>query len=280
MINRFWKRIDKAFLLYIPLAVIVVWVLVPLLWAVLNAFKPEMDIINGASRYFPRAVTLDNFAYVWNNNNFSVYFKNSLSVSAISVVLIVLLSLANGYAMSRFRFSGSNLFMIIIVCTQFVPVVMLLVPQFIIYKSVGLINTHTALVISTVTSAIPFNTLMMKSFISGVPVEVDEAAMVDGASRFRILLTIIPPIILPGIVAVTSFAFINSWNEFLSAFTFLNSESKFTLSIGLRYLIGEYGVKYAALSVGSLIAVAPPVIMFAFIQKYLISGLNAGAVKG
>jgi multiple sugar transport system permease protein len=272
--------LDKTFLLVIPLALLVVWVLTPFTWAMFNSVKKEAEIINGISRYLPHTFTFENFVYVWELSNFSVFFRNSLFVACVSVVFILILTLANGYAISRFQFKGKNLFMIVIICTQFIPVIMLLVPQFVMYKSVGLINTHYALIISTVAGAIPFNTLMMKSFISSVPVQIDEAAMVDGASRFRIMLTIIPLIILPGIVAIISFAFIGSWNEFLSAFTFLTSKSKFTISIGLRYMIGEYGVQYAALSAGSIIALIPPLLLFAYVQKYLIGGLNAGAIKG
>jgi multiple sugar transport system permease protein len=120
----------------------------------------------------------------------------------------------------------------------------------------------------------------MISFINGVPREIDEAAMVDGASRTRILITLIPLTIIPGIITAVVFAFINSWNDFLVAFTFLMSYNKFTVSVGLRYLIGEFSVDYASISAGGIVALIPPVLLFSFIQRYMKGGLNAGALKG
>lgn len=274
------QRLEKWFLLHIPLIVLVLFVTMPMAWVLITSLKTDADFISGKLRYIPEAVTFHNFSYVWLRGNFSLYFKNSLMVAAFSVVIVLALAIANGYALSRFNFKGKSLFMILLLATQFIPVIMILVPRFLFFKNVGMIDTPYALIVSMVAANIPFQTLLMRGFIGGVPVEIDEAAMIDGASRTRILLTVIPRVVLPGIAVTVSMVFINSWNEFISAFTFISSQENFTISVGLRYLIGEYSVEYAALSAAGIIALLPPLFLFAYVQKFLVSGLNVGAVKG
>jgi multiple sugar transport system permease protein len=266
--------------LYLPLLLLLIFVATPFLWALATSLKRGGDVMTGMVRYLPNPPTLENYGYVWTKNHFITYFNNSLFVAVISVLFVLLFSLLNAYALSRFEFKGKKLFMLLILATQFIPGVMIIIPQFIIFKNIGLINTPYALIITTIAGSIPFQTLLMKGFIDNVPVQVDEAAMVDGATRVRILATLIPPVILPCMVAIASFAFINSWNDFLHAFSFITDQNNFTIPVGLRYMIGEYSIDFASLSAGSLIALIPPLILFAYVQKYLISGLGSGAVKG
>ena len=127
---------------------------------------------------------------------------------------------------------------------------------------------------------IPFNSILMKGFVSGIPVTIEEAAWVDGASRFQTMMRVVMPSLLPGIVATGAFAFVSCWNEFMVSFSFITSQELFTIPVALKYMIGEYTIDYGALAAGSVIALIPPVLLFAYLQKYLISGLGAGAVKG
>lgn len=272
--------IQRCLYCYLPLLVLLGFVVTPVGWALTTSLKTGGAVLDGTARYFPNPITFENYLYVWTKNRFVTYFNNSLFVATVSVGFVVLLTLFNAYALSRYHFRGNRLFMLLILGTQFIPGVMLVIPQFIIFKTIGLINTPYALIIAMVVSSIPFNTLLMKSFIDNVPIEIDEAAMVDGAGRLRILFMLIPPIILPCLVAIASFAFITSWNEFLHAFSFITDQMKFTIPVGLRYMIGEYSVDFAALSAGGLIALIPPLLLFGYVQKYLISGLGSGAVKG
>lgn len=170
--------------------------------------------------------------------------------------------------------------MIVLLCTQMLPVVMLLIPLFLTFKTIGIINSPLSLIIVYVTLQLPFNTLLMKGFISGIPKQVDEAAMIDGASKLRLIATVIMPVLLPGIIATSAFAFIGCWNEFMTAYVFTTSKNMFTIPVGLKFLIGEFDIYYASLAAGSIIALIPPVILFAYIQKFLIQGLSSGAVKG
>ena len=254
--------------------------MIPFLWALSTSFKTLPEFTSDTLQYLPKKFNLENYLYVWNKSGFSKYFLNSLLVSCCSVVIIIVLCICNGYALSRYKFKGKNFTTILLLGTQMMPVILYLVPLFSVFKQVHLIDNLAALVIFNIVLQTPFNTLLMRSFVSGIPKEIDEAAMVDGAGKATIMFKIITPMLKPGIVAVSAFAFIGCWNEFLVSFTFIQSQIKFTIPVGLKSMIGEYSINYPALAAGSIIALIPPVILFAFIQKYLIAGLSNGAVKG
>ncbi|WP_342437475.1 carbohydrate ABC transporter permease [Paenibacillus sp. FSL L8-0436] len=273
------RKVGSRLLFYIPLALTLIFVLVPFLWAISTSLKKETDIMSSTIQYLPSPLTFENYINVWNDNNFSQYFLNSVLVSILSVIVITLLSVMNGYAMSRFKFKGKSAFMLILLATQMMPVILFVIPLFLIFKNLGLINTPYSLVLFYIVLQVPFNTILMRGFIASTPKEIDEAAMVDGAGRFRIIFAIIAPIVLPGIVATSAFAFIGVWNEFLVAFSFITTPDRFTIPIGLKFMIGEFSVQYASLAAGSIIGLIPPVLLFMYIQRYLVEGLG-GAVKG
>jgi len=278
--NKFKKIITRIGVFYIPLGAVLVFVLMPFFWAISTSLKRSQDVLSGAVKYIPDPITFENFISVWKVNKFYVYFYNSLFNSTISVIFILVLSVANGYAISRFKFKGRNLFMVILLCTQLMPAILFIMPLFLVFKNMGLINTPYSLIIFYIVTQVPFNTLLMKGFVGNIPKTIDEAAMVDGATRMRVIFTIIAPIILPGIVATSAFAFIGCWNEFIVAFSFISSAKMFTIPIGLKFMIGEFSVDYSSLAAGSIIGLIPPVALFAYIQKYLIEGLSSGSVKG
>lgn len=274
------KRLERLFLLYIPMLVMLAFILIPFLWALVTSFKDNKEIISLEMRLLPEKWNLHNYISVWNRSNFSLYFKNSLYTSVVSLVFIVLFSVMNGYALSRFRFKGKTPFMLMLIGTQIMPVILMIIPLFVIFNQVHLTNNRWSLILFFVARQIPFNSILMKGFISGIPVSLEEAAWVDGAGRFQAVRRIILPMLLPGIVATGAFAFVSCWNEFMVSFSFITKQELFTIPVALKYMIGEFTVDYGSLAAGSMIALVPPILLFAYIQKYLINGLGAGAVKG
>lgn len=266
----------RMWLLLLPL---LAFILIPFLWALLMSFKQDAEIFTLPIRYLPQRFDLSNYLEIWNSIGFSQFFCNSLLVCALSVFAIVILAVMSGYALSRFRFRGRKLFMMALLCTQFIPSVMLLIPLAQIYREIHLIDTYGSLILTYVVFELPFAAVLMRGFVAGIPFEIEEAAMIDGCSRAQGIVRVVLPILMPGLVAVGIFAFVGCWNEFLFGLMFINSQSRFTIPVGLSYMRGQYGVAYGALAAGSMIALLPPIILFAIVQKHLVQGLSSGAVK-
>jgi multiple sugar transport system permease protein len=278
--NRFKSRIQKGCCFYFPLCLVMVFILFPFYWTLNTAFKRETDIFSQRLQYFPSHFTVGNFVKAWNGVGFSVYFKNSVVVALAAVFFIVVLSVLTGYALGRFNFKGKKAMMLTLLCTQFIPHTMMIIPFFIIFKNLGLVSNLLALVIVYTTFQVPFNAVVMKGFVGNIPKELEEAAMVDGCGMLGAIFHVILPVLLPGLIATGAFAFIGCWNEFLFALILINKSSLFTIPVGLSFMVGEYNINYGALASGSVIALIPAVLLFAYVQKYLVQGLSAGAVKG
>lgn len=261
--------------LWAPLTLYLLFTLVPFYWIVLYAFRPS-----DSSSLLPWPLTFTHFQVAWSTLGFSTLFRNSVLVGLGVMLATNVIALAGGYALARYRFRGRAVIVVVLLCTQFVPQSMLLIPLFLIFKHIGLLNSLLCLVVSDTVFQLPLAALLMNSFIARLPAELEEAAMVDGCSRLRAFRAAILPLLRPALVAVGSFAFVGAWNNFLFALMFMNSQDKFTLPIGLKYLMGDNQLDFNALAAGGLLAAVPVVLVFAVIQKYLVQGLSAGAVKG
>ena len=271
--------LDRAGLLYLPLALYALFTLLPF-YSMVELSLHQGGQSTGAFSFLPFPLTLEHFDALINGAGFGTYVRNSLVVAAGTVACAVPLAILTGYGLSRFRLRGAQVFMLVLLMTQFIPAAMLIIPLFIIFKEIGLLNTLVGLVLVNTTFELPLVAILMRGFISGIPMELEEAAMVDGCSRLQGVVRILLPLLKPGIVAVSAFAFVGAWNNFLFALFLINDQGLYTVPVGLSYYLGEYNVDFAALAAGGVVAVAPVIVIFALIQRYLVGGLSVGAVKG
>ena len=262
------------------LLVFLVFILLPIYWCFVTSFKPSAEITSKAVTYWPEGFTFLNYVEAWTKSGFRIYFKNSLFIAVFGVAFIVMLSILTGYALARFQFKGKNGFMLILLCTQFIPGAMLITPIFIIFKNLNMLNSLFALVLVNTTFHFPFNSILMRGFVSGIDYTIEEAAQIDGCSRIGAIWHVLIPVLKPGIATIAAYGFISCWNEFLFSFMFISKQGKLTLPVGLKNLVGEFSINYGQLAAGAVIAVVPTLILFSYVQKNLVGGLSSGAVKG
>ncbi|MEE1800235.1 carbohydrate ABC transporter permease [Streptomyces sp. NPDC101062] len=261
--------------IYLPLGLYLLFTLVPFYWMVLFSLRPA-----GSTSLVPWPMTFDHFEKVWNERSFSVFFQNSALIGVFTLICTTGVALAGGYALARFDFRIKQGFMLALLCSQFIPGALMLVPLFQIFKNLQLINSPVSVVLAETVFQLPLSIILISGFIKNVPYSLEEAAWVDGCSRLQAFRIVVLPMLRPGLIAVGSFAFVHSWNHFLFALMFLMEQDKQTIPVGLSTLIGSDSVDFGALAAGGVISAVPVVIVFAFIQKWLISGFSAGAVKG
>ncbi|MGQ4429751.1 MULTISPECIES: carbohydrate ABC transporter permease [unclassified Streptomyces] len=273
-VRRAWDEVPR-WQIYVPLGIYLVFTLIPFYWILLFAFRPA-----GSTSLVPWPMTFDHFQKVWTDRSFGVYFQNSVYVGVATLILTTVVALAGGYALARFEFKVKRAFMLALLCSQFVPGALLLVPLFQIFAKLQMINSLGSVVIAETVFQLPLSMILISGFIRNVPQSLEEAAWVDGCNRFAAFRIVVLPLLRPGLIAVGSFAFVHAWNHFLFALMFLSDQSKQTIPVGLNTLMGADSVDLGALAAGGIIAAVPVVIVFAFIQKWLITGFSAGAVKG
>ena len=265
---------------YFLLSLYVLFALFPLYWLLKVALTPNELLYSEGIRLWPSRASLEHFRFVLAHSDFPLFFRNSLIVSTSTAVLATIVSSACGYGLSRFTFKGKSALVALMLITQMFPLVMLVAPMFRLLTPLGLTNSLTGLVIVYTAFNAPFATFLMQSFFDAIPRELEEAAMIDGATRFGAFRRIILPLTLPGIAATSGFVFTAAWSELLFALMLINSESQKTFSVGLLTFIGKFAVDWGQMMAASVMALIPVCIFFAFLQRYLVTGLTAGAVKG
>ncbi|NOU94943.1 ABC transporter permease subunit [Paenibacillus sp. LMG 31456] len=275
------KGKDKVFngFMYLIMVVASLIVLVPTLWMVSTAFKPNDEVMVTPPQWIPDAPTWESFIRIWNDYPFATYFANSVYIVLAATIISLVFSAMAGYGASRFRFRGKSAFLTFLLVTQMFPSIMLLIPFYKVLKTLGLIDTHMGLILVYISFTIPFCTWMMMGFFQGIPKELDEAATIDGCGRIRTFVQIILPLSLPGIAATAIYSFLQGWNEYMFALILTTSEEMKTLPVGIGQLNGFYKIVWNDMMAASFVSSLPLVILFLFLQKYFISSLTAGAVK-
>jgi multiple sugar transport system permease protein len=273
-----WRRV----LLYLILFVLLIYAFFPTFWMISTSIKPQLEAFQNPPTWWPHNPTLHSYQILpADQQGFVTYFKNSLIVGICTTLLTLLAAVPAGYVLSRFRFRGARALLLVILATQMFPYVTILISLYTLFRQLHMLNTFPALVLSFTTFSLPFSIWMMKGFCDTLPTDLEDAARVDGASRLRTLWTIVVPIIIPGVVAVGFFAFLNSWNELLYALTLTSSPDMRLIPPGfvLTY-IGEFQDRWPDMMAASVVVSLPIVVLFTVFQKQLVSGLTAGAVKG
>jgi len=269
-----WRRILTVDL---PMLAILAFTLGPYAWMFLTSVTPEARLFTEGPSIL--GATLENYARLFRTVGFGRNLLDSLIVAGGTVVVGLSLSITAAYAFSRFEFKAKRLLMMQFLLINMFPLVLLILPLFVLMRVLGLLDTHAALIIANSTIAIPFSVWMMVSYMNGIPRSLDEAAMTDGCTRLGALRRVILPLCAPGIVATGIYIFITAWNEYLYALT-LGGRNVRTITVAVQTLIGEYEVQWGLLTAGGIIGAMPATVLFLLVQKRLISGLTQGAVKG
>lgn len=264
---------------YVILILMAVMVLIPILWMVSTSIKIEAETITIPPKWIPEHPTLDSYKRLWTEYPFLTYFKNSIIISMGAVLLSVGFSCLAGYGVTRFRFRGKQSFLSFLLITQMFPSIMLLIPYYKVLDTYGLKDSLLGMILVYISFTVPFCSWMMVGFFKTIPLELDEAAIIDGCSRWKAFYKIILPMTLPGISSSAIYAFITAWNEYMFAQVLINTPGLKTVPLGIAELNGYYKILWNDMMAASVIASLPLVILFIFLQKYFISGLTAGAVK-
>ena len=261
------------FLLILSAAVLI---LVPIYWIVSGSFKHQVDIFQLKLLFSP---TLENFKIIFKSPyNLLDKLFNSTIVAFSTVVVAIPLSTMAAYSFSRFRLTGERIMFVTILATQFVPAVVIVLPFFILFRDLGILDTRLALILVNLSLIMPFAIWMIKGFIDGIPLDTEEAALVDGSSRIQVILNVVLPMSLPGVITAAIFCFILAWNEFLFA-VIITTNNAVTMPVGLSMFHAEEGVLWHLISAAGIMIMLPMFILATLIQKHFVQGMTMGAVR-
>lgn len=277
--SRFRRYGLRKVVLYGGLAIFTIWTLFPFLWIIETSIKPNRDLYQEAA-LIPKRVTFTHYDQVIHKTKFFTYFKNSLIVSISTTAIAMVIGVLAAYAMTRLTFRGRTFMARSIIVTYLVPGTLLFIPVFQIAQQLHLTNKASGLIVIYLISTVPFCTWLAISYFNTIPSELEDAALVDGATRLQSLTRVIIPLALPALAVIALFAFTNSWNEFLFALLLIGRDSQKTIPAGLAGLINGDVFQWGALMASSLLASLPPVLIYIIAQKWVVSGLAGGAVKG
>ncbi len=269
----------KKILTYGALIIVSVFSGFPIMWMFLMSTRPVVEIFVVPPRIIPQRFTVGEYIKILSSSKYMRFFFNSYVVGLSATLISVITAIFAGYGFSRFKFSGSKFATLLIVITQMVPPITLLIPYFIMITVLQLYDTYGGLIITYLSFSLPYAVLMLTAYFNTIPRELDEAALIDGASRSRALWSVVLPSALPGIVSVTVYTFLLAWNEFLFALALTRSYSMRTVPVGIALEQGEHTTQWNTMLSMAILGSIPVLIIFIFAQRYFISGLTFGAVK-
>ena len=261
------------------MAVLMVLVLGPLYWVTVSSLKSREEILRTTPTLIPQDVTFDSFSQLFTATDYQTYLTNSFIVALLTAVLTVLVAFLGAYGLYRLRIPGGDKIAGIVLLSYMIPGTLLLVPLYQVFAQLRIVNTHMALILVNIAFTAPFCTWLLRGFLQAVPREIDEAAAVDGAGPLRTMLSVVLPLMAPGLATVAVYAFVYSWTEFVFASQLLVSDDLKTLPIGLSAIMGQYTVDWGLLMAGTVCTMVPAIVAFTFVGKYFVGGLTAGAVK-
>ncbi|MGO4668787.1 carbohydrate ABC transporter permease [Bosea sp. 2RAB26] len=262
----------------LPVLLIVLFALGPYVWMILTSLKPQAELSAWPLHYWPREATLEHYRDLIARTSFAGSLGNSLIIAVGASVLGLGVSIPAAYAFSRFRFSGRRGLLTGFLVINMFPVVLLIIPLFLMMRRLGLIDTYLGVILGHSTFSIPFAIWMLTSYFNAIPKDLDEAAMIDGASRLQTIRLIILPLLMPGVVTAGIYIFITSWNEYLFAMM-LSGQAVRTVTVALQLFIGEFTIQWGLLTAGGTLIALPVTFLFLLVQRRLVGGLTAGAVK-
>ncbi|OUS68931.1 sugar ABC transporter permease [Paenibacillus sp. MY03] len=266
-------------MLYVFLILASIVAVFPLLWIILSSFKTSGEMASNPLAFFPEKWTFDYYKRVMTNLNFGTNIKNSVIVSLLATAITIVISSLAAYGIVRFFPRAGKKMTKLLITTYMFPPILLAVPYSIIIIKIGLVNSFTGLVITYLSFSIPYAIWMLIGFFQTVPLEIEEAAKVDGAGKMRVFLQVVLPVVSPGIVATAIYTFINTWNEFLFALLLINTSAKMPISVALFSLTGSEILDWGEMMAASVIVILPSVVFFMIIQKKIAGGLADGSVK-
>ncbi len=275
--DRLWL-VATYLLLFLLLAIL----FFPVFWMLSTSLKPVDEVYSIPPRWLPSRLTLENYVKLFSGYvPFTLYMRNSAITCAFTSLLATTGATLAAYALSRLRFPGKRPYLLAILATQMFPHVLLLLSLYVSYRELGIYDTHFGLIIAFTTFAIPFSVWMMKGFFDSVPVEIEEAALIDGCTRLQSLRLVVIPSVVPGLMAVGLFSFLEAWNNLLYPLTLATSNEVRTLPPGLLLsFLGQFKQDWGGMMAASVVVTIPTTLVFIFLQRYLVQGLTAGAVKG
>ncbi|MHB8063806.1 MAG: carbohydrate ABC transporter permease [Ruminiclostridium sp.] len=272
------KNISKTIKIFVIIFSFIIMIF-PFYWLIITSLKPPAEIYTSPLSYVPLKPVLDNYINAFSQTKFFVYIVNSIIVTLISSTLILFTAICGGYALARYDFKLKRQILMLLIVSQMVPLITAIIPIFSLYSRWGLIDSLWSLVLSYTVGNIPFCLITMSSFFKRIPKALEEAAKIDGCSRIEAAVRVILPITLPGIIAVFVFAFTGCWNEMFYSIMMINSESKRTIPVGLMNFVQKTNVDWGQMCAAAVVTLLPVTVLFFAIQKYIVAGLTAGAVK-